>query len=91
MTLDQFIQATAATPGPDLRRAIVLALATEPARTLEARQRFYERVVRLVGADAQAARHRHEAGYGTTLGAPARPGSHSSEGRSQPALLAAAS
>lgn len=92
MTLDDFMRVTAAIPGPDLRRAIVLALAAEPARTPEARQRFYERVVRLLSAHvptAQAAAG--TAGYDTTLGTPGRPGSHSSDARSHPARLAAAS
>ncbi len=92
MTLEQFMRATAATPGPDLRRAIVLALAVEPARTPAARQRFYERVVRLVTTgDAPAAQDPRDARYDTALGTPARPGSHSRAARSQPDLLAAAS
>jgi hypothetical protein len=86
MTLEQFLRTTAATPGPDLRRAIVRALAIEPARTPGARRRFYTRVVRLVAAAPQPA-----ADYGTALGTPGRPDSHSSDARSQPALLAAAS
>jgi len=90
MTLEQFLRATSATPGPDLRRAIVLALAIEPARTPEARQRFYARVVRMAAAGPEAA-PRSAADYGTARGTPGRPGSHSSDARSQPALLAAAS
>lgn len=52
MTLHDFLDATAATPAPVLRRAMVAALATEPARTPNARHRFYARVARELGLAA---------------------------------------
>ena len=45
MTLKEFLRAADAVPGPELRRAMVRALAAEPARTAAARRRFYARVV----------------------------------------------
>ena len=46
MTLQEFLDATSAVPDTGLRRAMVAALAIEPARTSEACRRFYDRVVR---------------------------------------------
>jgi len=44
MTLHQFLETTSTVPAPQLRRAMVRALAAEPARTPEALHRFYGRV-----------------------------------------------
>ncbi len=46
MTLQHFLDATANVPETALRQAMVAALAIEPARTPEARGRFYDRVTR---------------------------------------------
>ena len=51
MTLHDFLDATATTPAPVLRRAMVAALAAEPARTPDACHRFYARVARGLGLD----------------------------------------
>jgi len=92
MTLDDFLRATVAVPEPDLRRAIVLALAVEPARTPEARARFYERAIGLLMTPTRTMPVAPAASdYATVLGTPRRPGSQSSEARSHPARLAAAS
>ncbi len=49
MTLPQFLHLTSATPPADVRDAMVVALAIEPARTRDARARFYCRVVLALG------------------------------------------
>ena len=49
MTVHDFLEATATSPAPVLRRALVQALATEPARTPEARRRLYARVTEHLG------------------------------------------
>jgi hypothetical protein len=51
MTLQEFLDATSAVPDTVLRRAMVAALAIEPARSSEACRRFYVRVVRELGLD----------------------------------------
>ena len=49
MTLQQFLRLTSATPPAAVRHAMVVALATEPARTRDACARFYGRVVLALG------------------------------------------
>lgn len=49
MTLQQFLSLTSATPPAVVRHAMVVALAIEPARTRDARARFYCRVVLALG------------------------------------------
>jgi hypothetical protein len=44
MTLQDYFETTAGVPAPELRRAMVRALAAEPARTPDALARFYGRV-----------------------------------------------
>ena len=54
MTLDQFLNHISNVPEPVLRSAMVTALSVEPARTLEARRRFYDRVVHELALAEQA-------------------------------------
>ena len=49
MTLNEFLAATEGIPATDLRSAMVTALAAEPARTPEAYQRYYGRVLEMLG------------------------------------------
>ena len=53
MTLQQFLSLTSATPPAAVRHAMVVALAIEPARTPDARARFYCRVVLALGLAAE--------------------------------------
>jgi hypothetical protein len=53
MTLEQFLTATASVPERELRSAMVVALAVEPARGPEAYRRFYDRVLHELGRDAE--------------------------------------
>jgi hypothetical protein len=53
MTLEQFLTATASVPEPELRSAMVAALAVEPARRPEAYRRFYDRVLHELGLDPE--------------------------------------
>ena len=49
MTVHDFLDLTAHVPALVLRRALVQALATEPARTPEARRRLYAQVTEHLG------------------------------------------
>ena len=49
MTLDDFLAATEGIPAIALRSVMVTALAVEPARTPDAYQRFYDRVLEALG------------------------------------------
>ena len=53
MTLDEFLAITGAVPETALRSAMTAALAVEPARTPAAYRRFYTRVVRELGLNAE--------------------------------------
>jgi hypothetical protein len=52
MTLNEFLTATESIPAAALRSAMVAALAVEPARTPEAYNRFYDRVLVRLGLSA---------------------------------------
>ncbi len=45
MTLQQYLDLTASTPSPALRRAMATALEVEAARTPDACARYYDRVI----------------------------------------------
>ncbi len=49
MSLKDFLQATSDVPEPVLRQAMTAALLVEPARTPDAYQRFYNRIIQQLG------------------------------------------
>ena len=51
MTLDDFLSATSDVPVPILRKAMIVALSVESARTPDACRRFYTRVVDELGLE----------------------------------------
>lgn len=67
MTLQHFLDATAHVPDTRLRQAMVAALAVEPARTPEARVRFYDRVARELNLDAVDAASPRRSGNATDV------------------------
>jgi hypothetical protein len=72
MTLQDFFQTTAGVPAPDLRRAMVRALAAEPARTPDALARFYRRVAEQIDVAAVVCRRAPTAPAGRKIVAGAR-------------------
>jgi hypothetical protein len=55
MTLKEFLRMTSGVPEPVLRVAMTAALLVEPARTPDAYQRFYNRIVQELGLTAKEA------------------------------------